>query len=200
MAAQALIFVLETVFKLFVMAVMIRLLAQLMRVPFRRNAGNPLIDFIFALTDWCILPLRRLLPALGRVDLAGVLVALTTLSVLGVLVTALMGVASIGNPTYWLAVLLYALVEFVQTLLYVLFGLIIIDAILSWVNPRHPIRPFFSALTEPILRPIRRIIPLVGGVDLSPLVALILLQVLIMFPLAVARVAVLQSLRPFALG
>ena len=63
-------------------------------------------------------------------------------------------------------------------------GIVIVQALLSWISPYHPLRPFFDALVRPFLKPFRRFIPVVGGVDLSPLVLLIVLQVVLMVPVA----------------
>ena len=67
----------------------------------------------------------------------------------------------------------------VQWALYGLIGLILIEVIFSWVNPRAPLAPFVRALNDPLMRPLRRVVPLIGSVDLSPLVALILLRIAI---------------------
>ena len=79
--------------------------------------------------------------------------------------------------------------------IYLLIGVVIVQAVLSWINPFHPIRPFFDSLCRLFLRPLQRIIPLVGGVDLSPMVLLIVLQVLLMLPIALLEIEVLRMLR-----
>ena len=75
-----------------------------------------------------------------------------------------------------------------------------IEAVLSWVAPFHPIRPFFEALSRPFMRPLRRIVPLVGGVDLSPLVLLIVLQVVLMLPIALLETEIFRLLRSFSVA
>jgi YggT family protein len=75
------------------------------------------------------------------------------------------------------AVLLVAVRRFLDAILFGFMVLLIIEAIFSWVNPQAPLAPFVRALNEPVLRPVRRIVPLIGGLDLSLLAALILLQV-----------------------
>jgi YggT family protein len=82
--------------------------------------------------------------------------------------------ASAFSPEF---LVLLSLLRFFEWVLYGFMGLIIIEAVFSWVNPHAPMAPFIRALNEPILRPLRRIVPLIGNVDLSPLVALILLQI-----------------------
>jgi YggT family protein len=198
MATQALIFVLETIFQLFTIAVLVRFWAQVIRLPFRGKAGNPIVDFVLALTDWIVLPLRRLLPGLARIDLASFLVAWLAMIVLALIVFALLGFASIHRPLFWPTLLSYALVDLVKVALYALFGIVMIDAILSWVNPYHPLRTFFGALAAPFLRPLRRLIPLIGGVDLSPLVLLLVIQVLLMLPVRALTLEAFNHIRMLA--
>jgi YggT family protein len=75
------------------------------------------------------------------------------------------------------AVLIMSLYRFLNWIIYGFIALLIIEAIFSWVNPQAPLAPFVRALNDPLLRPIRRVVPLIGGIDLSVLVALILLQI-----------------------
>lgn len=128
-------------------------------------------QFIFQLSDWMVKPLRRLLPGVGGYDWA---------SLIGALVVILFAVAidlavmSRFVPQY---LILLSLLRFCEWVFYGFMGLIIIEAIFSWVNPHAPLEPFVHALNDPLLRPLRRVIPLVGSIDLSPLVALILLRI-----------------------
>jgi YggT family protein len=182
MAIQTLRFVLETLFQLFAMAVLVRFYAQLVRAPFRARAGNPLVDFIFGLTDWIVLPMRKVIPSIGRIDVASFLVAWLVLAILTLIVFTLVGVAKFASPFFWPGLLIYSLVEVLKVSLYVLMGVMIIEAVMSWFSPYHPLRPLFGALSAPFLRPLRRVIPLIGGVDISPLILLIVIQVLLMLP------------------
>lgn len=75
---------------------------------------------------------------------------------------------------------LMSLIRFFEWVFYGFMGLLIIEAIFSWVNPHAPLAPFIRALNDPLLRPLRRFVPLIGGIDLSPLVALILLRIALM--------------------
>ena len=179
MATQALRYILETVFDLFVLAVLTRFYAQAFRAPFR----NPIANFIVALTDFAVKPMRKIIPGAMGLDLASLLVAWIAQSVL---LTALYGLISLNvlaMPDFWPAVVLLALVKLVKLTIYLLMGVVIIQALLSWVSPYHPIRPFFDALSQPFLRPFQRLIPLVGGVDLSPLILLVILQVILIAPI-----------------
>ena len=182
--AQALIFVIETVINLFVLAVLTRFYAQALRAPFRAKAGNPIVDFIVALTDFAVKPMRKIVPGMLGLDFASLLVAWIAEIVLLLVKAALVAPTAFTHAGLWPAVALLALVSLLKLSIYLLIGVVIVQAIMSWVNPYHPLRPFFDALARPFVRPFQRFIPLIGGVDLSPFVLLILLQVLLMVPVA----------------
>jgi YggT family protein len=135
-------------------------------VPF----GNPVGRFVFALTDWLVLPLRKVLPSIARWDTASLVGAyLVELAQYLVLWAVIGG----GLET----VFLLALIGLVRLALSAMTALVIVYAILSWVQNDSPLTDIIDRLVAPLLRPIRRVIPLVGGIDLSPLVLLVLLQV-----------------------
>ena len=147
-------------------ACLLRMYMQYQRVPF----GNPVGRFIFALTDWIVLPLRKVLPGTKKWDLSSVLAAyLIELAQFGLL--ALM----LGRGYGYVPVL--ALFGLVRLAISGAIGLVIVFAILSWVQADSPIVDVIDRVTSPLLRPFRKIIPLVGGFDLSPLALLVLLQV-----------------------
>jgi YggT family protein len=149
-------------------ACLLRLYMQYQRIPF----GNPIGRFIFALTDWIVLPLRRVLPGYRRIDLSSLIAAyLFELAQYGIL--ALMIGRGYG------AVPLLALFGVVRLAISGVIGLVIVYAILSWVQADSPIVDVIDRLTAPMLRPFRRLIPLVGGFDLSPLALLVVLQILV---------------------
>jgi len=182
MLFQIVSFLLDVVGGLLTGACLLRLYMQLQRVPF----GNPVGRLVFALSDWMVLPLRKLLPAMGRVDtsclVAALLVQVAQYLVLLLLLGAAMGLA-------WLPWL--ALFGLVRTAVMGLMGLLIVYAVLSWVQTRSPISDVIARLCEPLLAPVRRVLPALGGVDLSPLVLLVLLQVL-MIVLGNLQVGVLR--------
>ena len=151
-------------------ACLLRLYMQYQRVPF----GNPVGRFVFALTDWLVLPLRRVVPSLGRWDMASLVGAyLFKLAQFGLL--WLLGGGS-GSPVWLLPM---ALIGLAQLALSCASGLVIVFAVLSWVQQGHsPLAALVTRLVEPWLVPIRRVLPLLGGIDLSPLVLLVLLQIL----------------------
>ena len=153
-------------------ACLLRLYMQHQRIPMSARSGNPLGRFIFALTDWLVLPLRRVVPAVGRWDLASV-VAAFALELLQFLLLWLMAGADGGM----FAIPILALFGVLRMAVSGLTGLVIVYAVLSWVPSQSPMTDLIGRLCAPPLTPIRRLVPLVGGVDLSPLVLLVLLQI-----------------------
>jgi YggT family protein len=180
MLTDALRYLLETVFHLFVLAALLRFYMQALRAPFR----NPIAQFIAAITDFAIKPLRRVVPGLMGLDLASFLVAWIAEFILVLLLYWLSGAPAFPSGGIFSVLLFTAFLRLLRLSLYLLIAAVFIQAILSWVNPYHPITPFFNALTQPFLKPLRRMIPIVGGVDLTPLVILILCQLLLMLPVA----------------
>ena len=161
-------FLLDIAAGLFGGACLLRMYMQYQRVPF----GNPVGRFVFALPDWLVLPLRRVLPSKGRVDSASLVGAFLIELAQFVLLWLMLGRAT------GLAVLpLLALFGMVRLVISGLTGLVIVYAILSWVQSSSPLVDVIERLCTPLLRPFRRHIPLVGGIDLSPLALLVLLQV-----------------------
>jgi YggT family protein len=173
MPMAALIFLLETLLKLCLLTVLLRLLLQWSRADFR----NPLARSIVHLTNPIIVPLRRLLPAIGRLDTASC-VAVVVFALLKVSVSWLL--AGFGPPPtlVWLQL---ALTEILRTILWTYFFAVFIYALLSLVAPGtySPAQGLLVSLCEPVLRPFRRLIPPLGGLDLSPLWAVIAIQTLL---------------------
>ncbi|SFA93356.1 YggT family protein [Collimonas sp. OK607] len=159
--------IIETIASVLGGVLLLRFWIQAVRV----RPPQQLAQFIFTLSDWAVRPMRRLLPGVGGYDWAS-LIGAVLVAVICILLE--LGVRSALNAT--LIFSLSALLFF-QWVFYGLIALLIIEAIFSWVNPNAPLAPFVRALNEPLLRPLRRIIPLIGNIDLSPLAALILLRV-----------------------
>lgn len=151
---------------------LLRLYMQYQRIPMSTRSGNPLARFIFALTDWLVLPLRRVVPAIGRLDTASLLGAFLVQLLQFVI---LWGITGMGTSV--LSILVLAAFGLVRMAISGLTGLVIIYAILSWVQTQSVAADFLERLVLPLLIPIRRVVPLVGGIDLSPLVLLLILQV-----------------------
>ncbi len=171
-ANQALTFLVETAFHLYLVALMLRILLEALRADYY----NPVCQALIKITDPLVKPLTRLVPNVGSVSLAG-LIWLYVLEVVLLLLLVVIGGWSLSLP----ALALLAVLRLVRMLLVLYLVLIIASVILSWVGQgfRHPIVPLIYQLTEPVLAPIRRILPSLGGLDLSPLVALIVVQFLI---------------------
>ena len=174
MLASLLLTVIETLGSLLTGVLLARFIMQWQRVSFR----NPIGQFVVATTDWLVLPLRRFIPGLGGLDLASLLPAWVVQVLVMFVVLGLMGRIGAANPFGLLAVMWgVGLLETLRVALYLLMGVVLMSAILSWVNPYAPMAGVINALAEPFLRPFRRIIPLIGGVDLSPIALFLLLQV-----------------------
>ncbi len=152
-------------------ACLLRLWMQALRAPF----GNPVGQLVFAFTDWIVLPLRRIVPALGRWDTASLLAALLLKAVHMAVLLALLPLASANA---WAMLPVLSLVGVAQMALTTAMVVLIVQAVLSWVQPHSPFAGIAQRLTDPMLAPIRRVLPMVGGFDLSPLVAVVILQVL----------------------
>jgi YggT family protein len=181
MLNEALQFLLQTLVNLFLIAVLLRVYMQRVGVSF----ANPFAQFVVALTNFAVRPLRRIIPAVGGLDLASLLLAFLLQFLLTLTLYGLNGFPfAVAGGAVLPAFLLLALARLLTLALYVLIGLVFIQAVMSWVNPFSPLAPMFSALTRPVLAPIRRVLPPIGSVDLSPLAAFIICQLIIMLPVA----------------
>ena len=176
MLDTALAYLIDVFFGLFTYALLLRLVMQRMRAPFR----NPLGQAVIALTDWIVKPLRRVLPGVGGIDWASVVaVVLFQFTWLLALYFAFgRGFALLGPGLAFLAVA--TLIALVKALLWIVIVVVFAQAILSWVAPDGPLAGVLNALTFPLLRPVRRVIPPLGGtLDLSPLIVIVLAQLLL---------------------
>ena len=149
---------------------LLRFWMQVVRVRPPASLGQ----FTFQLTDWLVRPLRRLLPGVGGYDWASM-----TAACLVIAIAVAIDLAVTSRLTLQFLVLL-SLLRFIEWVFYGFIGLILVEAIFSWVNPHAPLAPFIRALNDPLLRPLRRVVPLIGNIDLTPLVALVLLRIALM--------------------
>jgi len=172
MLYQIISLLLEVAASILAGACLLRLYMQYQRIAMSARSGNPLGRFVFALTDWLVLPLRRVLPAIGRLDSASLvgafLVELLQFGVLWLLSGAAGGL---------FAVPILAAFGLLRLSVSGLTGLVIIYAVLSWIQTQSVLSDVLERLCAPPLALIRRFLPLVGGIDLSPLVLLVLLQI-----------------------
>lgn len=191
MIEAALNFLIQTLGNLFVIAVLLRFMMQLFRVPFR----NPFAQFIVAITDFAVKPLRRVVPGLFGLDWACLVLAW-----LVELVVVIAGYWLDGFPfalaggRVWPVMLGLAAVKLLSLAVYMIIGLTLVRAVLSWVNSNNPLMPVVYELSEPFLRPLRRFIPMVAQIDLTPLVLFILCQLILMVPVLALERALLGSL------
>ena len=134
--------------------------------------GNPVGRLVMALSDWLVRPLQRVLPPSAKVDAANLLGAwLLKLVQYGVFMAML-------GMTHWALLPVLALLGVAKLAASVATALIVVAAVLSWTQPHSPVADVLNRLTAPLLAPLRRVIPLVGGVDLTPMAAVVVLQVL----------------------
>lgn len=153
-------------------ACLLRLYMQYQRIPMSARSGNPLGRFVFAVTDWIVLPLRRVVPSVGSWDMASLVAAFLLVLCQFALLWLLAGA---GGSL--LVVPIYAVFGLIRLVIYGMTGIVIVYAILSWVQTRSVMADVIERLCAPALIPIRRVLPLIGGIDLSPLVLLLLLQI-----------------------
>ncbi len=169
----ALNYLVSTIIDLYIAAIMLRLLLQWVRADFY----NPLCQFLVKATNPVLVPARRIIPSIGRLDTASVVVMLLLELIQLAIINQL---SQAGFELQFM--LLFALRKLVVTLLMTYFVLIIARVIVSWIGSqsRHPLIPLIYQLTEPVLRPFSKLVPPISGVDLSPLFALIALRFLLL--------------------
>jgi len=169
---NALAFLVQTLVHLYLVVILLRILLEATRADFY----NPVVQVLVRLTDPLVRPLAKVVPNVGKINTAA-LIVLYLVQLLGLFVVFIVS----GRPSDPLLLSLLAVRELMRMLLTLYMILIIIGVILSWVghNVRHPIIPLIFQLTDPVLAPIRRVLPGLGGFDLSPLVAIIGIQFLI---------------------
>jgi YggT family protein len=191
MIAGVLHFLIQTIGNLFVIAVLLRFMMQLFRVPFR----NPFAQFIVAMTDFAVKPLRRLVPGFLGLDWACLLLAWVVELVVVVSGYWLDGFPfALAGGKVWPVMLGLAVVRLLSLGIYMIIGLTLVRAVLSWVNTNSPLAPVIYELSEPFLRPLRRIVPMVANVDLTPMVLFILCQLVLMVPILAVEQALLGAL------
>lgn len=173
---RVLFFLLETVFFFLIAAALLRAWMNQMKVQMSGQPGR----FAIAVTDWLVRPLRRVLPrslAQSRVDWGSLVAALLLAQAYAGISLVLHSMAGALPVNVLPVLLLLAVRMLLRVLLQGLMFLLLIYAVLSWVQPQSPILGSLDRLCAPLLRPLRRWLPLIGGVDLSVLVLLILLQI-----------------------
>lgn len=161
-------FLINTLFDLYIMVILLRIWLQVSRADFY----NPFSQFIVKATQPIVAPLRRLIPSIGGIDSASVVL------VSAVIALKILSLQAIGTLSFELVILpVLIILGIIKQAGLLLFWVLIIRAIMSWVSQgANPIQFLFMQLTEPLLKPIRQILPSMGGLDLSVLVAFFALQ------------------------
>ena len=163
-------------FGLVVYALLLRFYMQWLRAPFR----NPVGQLVAALTNWIVMPARRVIPGLVGIDLASILAAWFLQALMLTLLHWLRGYPFASAPGTAAGFLFgLAAIELVQASLYLLIGVVIVHVLFSWFNPHTPLAPVLDALTRPFYALFQRFIPPIGNVDFSPLFVLVVAQVLL---------------------
>ena len=169
--ANPLEFLISTLFSLYILAVMLRFLLGMVRADFY----NPISQFLVKITNPLLIPLRKIIPGTGKIDVAAIILMLVLQLIMLAIIVALRGV----TPPL-LMLLVTAIGQLVILAINVFLFAIIVQVIISWINPGsyNPVNGLLNSLTAPVMRPIQRLLPPMSGIDLSPLFALIGLQVL----------------------
>ncbi|MEM7466958.1 MAG: YggT family protein [Pseudomonadota bacterium] len=167
------VFLIEFIFGLYILAVMLRFLLQFIRADFY----NPLAQAIVTVTNPPLRPLRRIIPAFRTIDTSSLVLMLALQIIATLLILLLRGLAP--NP---IGVLVMAIGELAGKAVYILLFSIFIQVIASWIAPGNynPVLTLLDSITAPLMRPARRLIPPIGGLDLSPMAAVLVLYLALM--------------------
>lgn len=176
MTSDILIFLINTILGLFSLALLLRFYFQLLRVPYYNNISQ----FLIAVTDFLVRPARRVIPGWKGLDMSTLILAWLAECTILVVGFVVLGYDFGANPGGLGIIALLGIVQIIKTTLYIVLFMIIAQAIISWVNPYSPIAPLLNTFTQPFLAIFRRRIPPIANVDLSPLFALIIIQLLLM--------------------
>jgi YggT family protein len=172
--ANASSFLVEALVGLALYAVLLRFWMQWVRADFRNQIGH----FLITTTNPVVVPLRKVLPSIGLIDTATVVLALVIAVVKTVLLATILG----GMPSI-LNLLLFSVVEILRCSLYLFFAAIIVSIIASWINPysTHPLVTVARSIAEPLMAPFRRLIPPIAGLDISPIFVFLVLNLALLF-------------------
>jgi YggT family protein len=170
-------FLIDTLFGLYILTFMLRFLFQWARTDFY----NPVSQFLVKVTNPLLVPVRRIIPGLFGLDMAALLI----MFLLGFIKLSLISLLQ-GGGILPAVFAVYTVAELLQLAIYIFVFTIIVQAILSWINPHsyNPVTSLLYSLNQPLLRPAQRILPDLGGLDLSPLLVLIILQLMLMLVVA----------------
>lgn len=171
---EAAVFLIQALFGLYISFLLIRMLLGFSGADFR----NPISQFLLKITSPVLVPLRRFIPPIGKIDSAAVVAAIGIQSIMILLIMLVLSTNTSAEGAFRLIV-----GDLLKTVIWIYIIAMIVQAVMSWVGSSHdnPVAPLLYSLTEPLLRPVRRVVPMIGMIDLSPLVAILLLQVVLIF-------------------
>ncbi len=174
---QAVLLIIDSVAGFFSIVLLLRFFMQVFRAPFNNQFGS----FVVKLTNWAVLPLRRVLPPFFGLDSASLVAAyLLQALVLATVVLLHTGPGALEPASTVILILSRSLLATLRLCVYLFIGLLIVQAAISWFSPQSPLyRPIYQ-MTYPLLQPLRRIIPPVSGIDLTPLIAILLAQIVLL--------------------
>jgi YggT family protein len=170
---QVVLLIANTCCNLLAVLLLMRFFMQWFRVPFI----GPIGGFVLHFTNWLVLPLRRIIPAIRGFDTASLLAAYLLQVALQALVASLVFTRFDAGTAAGIAV--NGLLVLTRLCVYLFIVLLIAQALLSWFNPRAPLYDLVGRMTDPLLRPLRKIVPPISGIDLTPLIALLMAQIVL---------------------
>jgi len=179
MFSEAMLFLLDVLVQPFAAILLLRFHLQWLRAPLR----NPVGEFVMAITDFAVLRVRRFIPSISGLDSASLMLALLVemLYLTGFVWAQNFPLHEFPLP----GLILWAMVKLLKISLYLLMAAVFVQAILSWVNPYTPIAPLLTAITRRYLQPLRRVVPMLGNVDLSALLLFIICQLIVIVPISI---------------
>lgn len=190
MFADTFRFLIQTLADLFVLVLLLRFYLQVARAPFK----HPLCQFVVAATNFIVIPMRRFVHSIRSYDVATLVAAWLVSFLANVLILALNPFPyRFALPENWIILGLLALLYLFKQSLNLLMGAVIVQAVMSWVNPYNPLSPILDALTRPYLRYFN--FARLAGVDLSPLILLLIIQVILMLPVRMLEMTFLSQLK-----
>jgi len=174
-------FLLDTLLGLVTLAFLLRFYLQLFGAPFH----NPFSQAVMAFTNFAVRPLRRILPAAGGLDTSTLLLAFLAQLILHIATLWLHEFPMlVADGQAYAALVGLAALGVVKSSIYIFLYAVLMLTILSWINPHTPLAPLLDSLTRPLLRPLRKLMPQTGAIDLSPLVVFIIAELLLMLMVA----------------
>lgn len=176
MMNQALMFLLDVLVQPFAALFLLRFHAGWLRVPMRNQIG----EFVMALSDFAVLPMRRYVPPTWGFDTASLLLALVVEGIYLAMMLWAQGYPYSEFPLVGLFA--WSLVKILVLSIYLLMMMLFVQAVMSWINPHSPLAPVVALFTQRFLQPVRRIVPMVGNIDFSVLALLIFCQLLLIVP------------------